>query len=170
LPVEVKNTSEKILETNRKILFGETINYTIPANKYNRNGVANGEIVGGNLSILYSLLGSKTLPNLKGKILFLEDVGEYLYHIDRMIISLKRAGFFNNIAGLIIGNFSKIEDNEIPFGITIEKMITDISKNYSFPICFDFPAGHTKENFPIPLGIKTKMIVDDKASKFNFKL
>ena len=171
LPIEVKNTSKKIVEKTKKVLFGETINYAIPNNINNRIGTAHGEIIGGNLSILYSLLGTKTLPNVKRKIMFLEDVGEYVYHIDRMLISLKRADIFENLAGLIVGSFTKMKDKKKdPFGISIEKMIKKISEPYDFPICFGFPAGHTKKNFPLPLGIKTKMIVNNDTANFSFKL
>ena len=106
---------------------------------------------GGNLSILCSLLNSNSFPKTKGNILLIEDVGEYLYSIDRMIYSLKRSGVFENISGLIVGKFSKTKDNKPSFGQNIHEIIIQALSEYNFPICFDFPFGHVKNNKPLLL-------------------
>jgi muramoyltetrapeptide carboxypeptidase len=122
--------------------------------------------VGGNLTLIQSTIGSKTELITKNKILFIEEVGEYTYRIDRMLLSLKRAGFFDNCNGLIVGQVSDIKKNAIDFGMSINEIILDILDQYNFPILFDFPAGHEKTNFPIILG--RKVILD--VSKFKSKV
>ena len=127
-----------------------------------------GELFGGNLSVIYSLLGSKSLPNSENKILFLEDLDEYLYHVDRMMMSLKRCGCFDNLQGLLVGSFTKMHDNEIPWGKTAHQIILDLTKQYSFPIVFNFPAGHIHNNNTLIFGTKTKLDVNDKETTLKF--
>ncbi len=120
-------------------------------------------VIGGNLSLLYALQGSKTDINTKGKILFIEDLDEYLYHIDRMILSLKRAGKFDHLAGLIVGGMSDMKDNVIPFGQNAQEIISFHLKEKKYPICFDFPAGHITQNKALPLGVKAAFKVTENT-------
>jgi muramoyltetrapeptide carboxypeptidase len=123
----------------------------------NRLGEAEGMIVGGNLSVLCGMLGSDSFPETDDKILFLEDVDEYIYHVERMIYALKRAGKLDHLKALVIGGLTDIHDNPDPFGKTVEQAIFDVVKEYDYPVCFGFPAGHQAENRAIVLG-KTAMI------------
>jgi muramoyltetrapeptide carboxypeptidase len=165
MPITFANNTKSSLENLRKILFGEKISYQIDTHPLNRVGVMNAEIVGGNLSILYSLLGSESQLKTDGKILFLEDLDEYLYHIDRMMQALKRAGMLKNLAGLIIGGMSEMNDNTIPFGKTAEEIIRDVVSEYNYPVAFGFPAGHIDDNNPIVFGKKTKFIIENGSKR-----
>lgn len=133
-------------------LHGESIEYRIKASSYNRLGSAQGILTGGNLAMLAHLTGTPSAFSTEGKILFIEDVGEYLYNIDRMLIQLKRAGWFDNLAGLIIGGFTELKDTERPFGQAVEEIIADKIREYTYPVCFQFPAGHQEENYTLMLG------------------
>ncbi|MDR6299617.1 S66 peptidase family protein [Mesonia maritima] len=155
-------------ESLRKALFGEKIQYNFKASKLNRLGKAKGKIIGGNLSVLYSLCGSNSALKTDGKILFLEDLDEYLYHIDRMMQNLKRNGMLENLAGLIIGGMSDMNDNEIPFGKTAEEIIAQTVANYNFPVAFNFPAGHIENNQAIILGKEIELIVSEEESIVNY--
>lgn len=152
MPVNVTEASVTSLETLRKSLFGEDVKYAIGAHQLNRIGEASGTLVGGNLSLLISILGSASDCDYDGKVLFLEDVGEYLYAIDRMMRALKRAGKLKNLAGLIIGGFTEVKDNDIPFGQTAEEIIAEVVSGYGYPVCFNFPAGHIADNRALILG------------------
>lgn len=155
----------KGVEGLRKALFGEDIGYQIAPSIHNRFGNCSGLIVGGNLSLIYSMTGTKSCIETKGKILFLEDLDEYLYHVDRMMINLKRAGILHGLSGLIVGGMSSMNDNEIPFGKNAKEIIIESVSEYDFPVCFDFPAGHLDTNMPLFLGREAKMAVDkDKAT------
>lgn len=127
-------------------MFGKTISYEISTSRENKLGTASGELVGGNLSMLYSLLGSKSTIKTNRKILFIEDLDEYLYHIDRMLMNLKRNGYFDTLEGLIVGGMTAMHDNKIPFGNTAKEIILDHVSEYNFPIVFNFPAGHLNDN------------------------
>ncbi|WP_413513091.1 S66 peptidase family protein [Myroides odoratus] len=142
-------------------LFGKPLHYTIPAVVKNRPGKAKGELVGGNLSILYSLLGSVSSINTKGKILFIEDLDEYLYHVDRMMYNLKRNGLLQNLAGLIVGGMTDMHDNSIPFGYNAHEIILDAVKNYDYPVVFHFPAGHGISNWALKLGTIVELDAQD---------
>jgi muramoyltetrapeptide carboxypeptidase len=111
-----------------------------------------GELVGGNLSLLYASLGTSVQPNTAGKVLFIEDLDEYYYHIDRMLFSLKLAGLFDGIQGLLVGSMIDMNDNSVPFGRSVKTMITELLACYDFPIIFDVPVGHDEENISIKLG------------------
>jgi muramoyltetrapeptide carboxypeptidase len=137
------------------------IHYPILHHPLNRNGNASAQLVGGNLSVLYSLLGSASDIDTNNKILFLEDLDEYLYHIDRMMQALKRAGKLDHLAGLIIGGMSDMKDNAIPFGLNAEEIIADTVKDFNYPILFNFPAGHQDLNLPIILGAAISLKVDN---------
>lgn len=149
--------NEDATESLRKALFGEELSYTIPAHALNRNGEASGELIGGNLSLTYALCGSKSDIDTKGKILFIEDLDEYLYHIDRMMMNLKRSGKLQDLAGLIVGGMSDMKDNAVPFGKTAEEIILDAVKEYNYPVCFNFPAGHIDRNLALVMGKKVDL-------------
>jgi muramoyltetrapeptide carboxypeptidase len=168
MPFTVPNAPEEVKDTLRKALFGETISYTIPSKSYDVKGTASGELVGGNISILYSLLGSKSAIDTKDKILFIEDLDEYLYHIDRMMYNLKRNGYFENVKGIIVGSMTDMHDNEIPFGQNEVQIITEIAKENSIPIAFQFPAGHQSDNRTLIFGQQVYFEVNEKEIKLKF--
>jgi muramoyltetrapeptide carboxypeptidase len=163
MPISFNKDAES-LDLLRKALFGEEINYTIPAHIYNRKGEGKGILVGGNLSLLYALAATPSDIDTKGKILFLEDLDEYLYHIDRMMMQLKRSGKLAGLKGIIVGGFSEMKDNTVPFGKTAEEIILDAVKEYNYPVCFGFPAGHTEKNYPLYLGRDIELSVKEKTS------
>ena len=152
---------EESLESLKKILFGEETNYKIEPHKLNRLGVGEGQIIGGNLAILIHVIGSKSDINYDGKILFLEDINEYLYNIDRMMIQLKRSGKLQNLAGLIVGSFSDCQDNQVPFGKTAYEIIEEAVADYDFPVCYGFPVGHEVDNWAIPCGRRLSLSVEE---------
>lgn len=152
----------------KNVLFGDSLSYSITSNKNNKTGKSEGIIVGGNLTLIQSTIGSKTELKMKDKILFIEEIGEYAYHIDRMLYSLKRAGYFENCKGLIVGQISDVKKNNTDFGRSINELILDVLDEYNFPILFDFPAGHEKTNFPIILGRKVILDVSKPDSKVIF--
>lgn len=160
--------NEEATESLRKILFGEKQEYETGAFKLNRNGVAQAEIVGGNLSLLYALSGSVSDINTKNKILFIEDLDEYLYHIDRMMLQLKRSGKLKNLKGLIVGGMSDMKDNKIPFGKSAEEIIYDAVKEYKYPVCFNFPAGHIPRNLALYFGKKATLKVTKKGATLKY--
>ena len=151
----IKN--EEAVESLRKALFGEPLSYSFEKHKLNRKGNCKGELVGGNLSLLYALCGSSSDIDTKGKILFIEDLDEYLYHIDRMMLNLKRSGKLKSLAGLVVGGMTDMKDNTIPFGKTAEEIILDAVKEYKFPVYFGFPAGHIERNLALKLGSKVSI-------------
>jgi muramoyltetrapeptide carboxypeptidase len=169
MPITVAKATPETIETLRKSLFGESLKYEIPFDAANKLGKAKGEIVGGNLSILYSLMGSNAQIDCKGKILFIEDIDEYLYHIDRMMMSLKRCGCFDDLKGLIVGGMTKMRDNEIPWGKNANQIIDDVTKGYSFPILYNFPAGHFRDNRALIFGKQVSLELNTKTSKLTFE-
>jgi muramoyltetrapeptide carboxypeptidase len=142
-----------------ELLFGERAVYDIPTHVLNKKGNGEGEICGGNLSLLYSLSGSKDDIHTKNKILFIEDLDEYLYHIDRMMVQLKRSGKLKDLKGLIVGGMTEMKDNSVPFGKRVEEIILDAVKEYKYPVCFGFPAGHIDDNRALYFGKKAKLSV-----------
>jgi muramoyltetrapeptide carboxypeptidase len=145
-----------------RVLKGEKISYNVDAHPLNRAGVADGVLLGGNLSILYAISGSTSEADLNGKILFLEDLDEYLYHIDRMMMQLKRSGKLAGLGGLVVGGMSDMRDNTIPFGKTAEEIIREAVEEYDYPVIFNFPAGHIRNNHPLMLGVPWQMTVNEK--------
>jgi muramoyltetrapeptide carboxypeptidase len=143
----------------KNALEGKKIKYTIPVHEFNRKGEAIGELVGGNLSLLAHLTGTDSDIKTRGRILFIEDVGEYSYNIDRMLHQLKRSGKLSKLAGLIIGGFTDMKDTERPFGKTVHEIIRDIIKEYSYPVCFDFPVSHSDKNYALKVGVGYKLKV-----------
>jgi len=152
----------------KTLLFGEKISYSFSKNKLNRIGKTEGEIVGGNLSLIYALSGSADDTEPKNKILFIEDLDEQLYHIDRMMLQLKRSGKLKNLKGLIVGGMTDMKDNAIPFGKTAYEIIFDAVKEYNYPVCFDFPAGHIEKNMALYLGKKAKLNVTKTKVELNY--
>jgi muramoyltetrapeptide carboxypeptidase len=147
------------VQSLRKALRGVAANYSCPSSRLNRDGKAEGRLVGGNLSLVAHLIGTASSFKTKGKILFLEDIGEYLYNIDRMMIQLKRAGMLDELAGLIIGGFTDIKDTTVPFGSDVLTVIHEHVKEYDYPVCFDFPVSHDKNNYALKIGVKHRLIV-----------
>jgi muramoyltetrapeptide carboxypeptidase len=150
-------------ETLKNALFGKIRSYSYAAAPLSRKGESEGILTGGNLSILYSLMGSVSEVDTTGKILFLEDVDEYLYHIDRMMMNLKRAGKLSKLKGLIVGCMDRMNDNVIPFGRTANEIIADAVAEYDYPVCFDFPSGHGETNLALILGRKVKLKVGSEV-------
>lgn len=169
MPITLAKATPETIESLRKALFGENLKYEIPFYSANRLGSTKGEIVGGNLSILYSLIGSNAQIDCKGKILFIEDIDEYLYHIDRMMMSLKRCGCFENLNGLVVGGMTKMRDNDIPWGKNANQIIQEVTKDYSFPILYNFPAGHFSDNRALIFGKQVSLELDKENSKLIFE-
>lgn len=144
--------NEEATDSLRKTLFGEVLDYTTETHILNREGETSGELIGGNLSLIYALCGSKSDINTENKILFIEDLDEYLYHIDRMMLNLKRSGKLAHLKGLVVGGMTDMKDNTIPFGKTAEEIIFDAVKEYDYPVCFNFPAGHIDRNLALVFG------------------
>ena len=155
---EFKN---QYIQSLRDALSGKKADYKTEANELNQTGKAKGLLVGGNLSLLANITGTPSDITTKNKILFIEDVGEYIYNVDRMMYQLKRSGKLNHLKGLIIGRFSEIKDTTIPFGQTTEESIKDLVKEYDYPVCFGFPVGHEKENYALKVGMKYQLSVSD---------
>ena len=160
MPVNIPDASARSIETLRKSLFGAELSYEIAVHPLNREGEATGILVGGNLSLLVAVSGSVSDLDYDGKMLFIEDVGEYLYSTDRMIHTLKRAGKLKKLAGLIVGGFTGVKDNDIPFGKTVPEIIIEAVKGYNYPVCFDFPAGHVADNCSLIFGKVINLSVD----------
>lgn len=152
MPINFQDNSKQALDTLFDALCGKEIKYDLPQQTLDILSKMKGEIVGGNISVFYSLLGSDIFPDVEGKVLFLEDLDEYLYHIDRMMMAFQRAGIFDKIGGLIIGGLTKMHDNAIPFGMTAEEIISEKTKDKNIPTVFNFPAGHINDNRAIILG------------------
>lgn len=151
------------IEGLRQVLLGTVPEYRPAPHPFNRPGKASGTLVGGNLSMLFSLTGSSSDIDTGGKILFIEDLDEYLYHIDRMMMNLKRAGKLEGLAGLVVGGMSDMNDNSVPFGKTAYEIIRDITSVYNFPVLFDFKSGHIPENLVLILGGHAELEVGEKC-------
>jgi len=169
MPINFKSNTKESLSSLKNSLFGNLNSIECKAHLLNKFGKIEGDIVGGNLSILYSLLGSDSDIDTAGKILFIEDLDEYLYHIDRMMMNLKRNGMLGKLKGLIVGGMSDMNDNSIPFGKTAEQIILEYTKNYDFPICFGFPAGHLSDNRCVRLGINAVLEISKNGVSLSQK-
>jgi len=161
MPFSMKDNHRVNLETLFKTLIGEHPVYKCKPHPLNKTGKCSAQITGGNLSLLCALSNSISDIDTHHKILFIEDVDEYLYHIDRMILHLKRSGKLENLAGLLVGSFTKMKDNEIAFGNNYAQIISEHCKEYSFPIAFNFPAGHDDINVALKLGANYTLTVED---------
>lgn len=160
-PWLLENRSPEALWSLHKAIEGQPLRYEWPAHPLNRQGSAQGEIVGGNLSILCCMLGSDTFPETDHRILFVEEVDEYIYHVERMMFALKRAGKLSHLKALIVGGLTSIHDNAEPFGKTVEQAIFDVVKEYDYPVVFGFPAGHQPDNRTLVFGKEATLTVKD---------
>lgn len=149
----------RYVQSLRGALEGKRARYSCEPYALNKTGQAIGELVGGNLSLLAHVIGTESDLKTKGRILFIEDVGEYSYNIDRMMYQLKRTGKLKNLAGLIIGGFTEMKDTERPFGKQVYEIIADIVAEYDYPVCYNFPVSHGKENFALKVGVGYKLRV-----------
>lgn len=166
-PEEIINT----ISSFKKSLFGEALSYKVASSKYNRTFVSKeikGQLIGGNLSILTSMLGSKSQLNTENRILFIEEIGEYKYSIDRMLQSLKRADYFANVKAVIVGDMSLIKKNSTQWGSSIEQLILDVVPA-EIPVLFNFPAGHEADNRALIFGRNVEVKISDGVYSLNFK-
>lgn len=155
-------------ESLRRVLFGENPEYIAPSHPFNRIGVGDGSLCGGNLSILYSLTGTDADIFTNDKVLFIEDLDEYLYHVDRMMLNLKRSGKLRGLAGLIVGGMTDMQDNTIGFGQNAIEIIRDAVAEYDYPVCFNFPAGHQGDNLALIMGRLVTLRVEEGGSTLTF--
>jgi len=156
-------------ETVRKALFGTLTGYEIEGHPLNRPGNALGTITGGNLTLINNILGTPSEIITMGKILFIEDLNEQLYHLDRLMTQLRRAKKLENLTGLIVGRFHDMKDSDaIPFGKTVEEIIYNAVEEYHYPVCFNFPAGHIDDNRAFYLGRKSKLTVGTTTTTLTF--
>lgn len=165
MPINFKENTFKALQSFEFALNGNFTTVEASNHFLNKHGQGKGQLVGGNLSMLYSLLGSKDQLKTNGKILFLEDLDEYLYHIDRMMMALKRAGLLSNLKGLIIGGMTEMNDNAIPFGKTAEEIIAEHSRPFNYPIAFGFPVGHIDDNRTLVFGHEYQLNVTHNGTE-----
>ena len=168
LTKDISEVQESV-DTFKAALFGKPENYDLEGSKYNREGEAKGQLIGGNLTMLHTMLGSDTSLDTSGKILFIEEIGEYKYHIDRMLQSMKRAGYFENLKGLVVGDMSKLRKNTTLWGTSIEQLILDATADYDFPIAFNMPAGHEKDNRALVLGREVELKVGKESSELSYR-
>ena len=167
MPHILDNKTPEALQSLIDALTGQPLHYEWPTYSLNRLGEAKGVIVGGNLSVLCGMLGSNSFPETDGKILFIEEVDEYIYHVERMMYALKRAGKLDHLKALVIGGLTDIHDNPDPFGKPVEQAIFDVVKDYDYPVCFDFPAGHQPENRAIVFGKEATISVQPEKVSFS---
>ncbi len=168
--LEIKNKTDETVESIRKILFGEEYSIEIPRkDSFASSGIFSGELIGGNLSVLYSLCGSASEMKTDNKILFIEDLDEMLYHIDRMMMNLKRSGYLKNLKALIIGGMTEMKDNKVYFGKTAEEIIVELVKEYNYPIISNFPAGHIKDNRALIMGREVELNITENIIALSFK-
>ena len=159
MPFYFANKTPEAKQSLYDALTGKPLQYAFSSHPLNRCGEAEAEVVGGNISVLIGMMGSETFPETDGKILFIEEVDEYIYHIDRMMHCLKRAGKLDHLKGLIVGGLTQIKDNAHPFGMTAEQVIAEAVSEYDYPVCFGFPAGHWDDNKALYLGLSSRLIV-----------
>ena len=152
MPSTIPDSTSAGLISLKNALFGEKITYQVPIHPLNKIGKGKGILIGGNLSLIAACINSKSDFDFKNHILFMEDVGEYPYIIDRMIRTLDRAGKLKNLAGLIVGGFTNMKVSDIPFGSSAQEFIAQVTMKYDFPICYDFPAGHLPNNLSLVFG------------------
>ena len=167
MPKTFVANSLETLDKLREFLFGKISSYKIPSHPLNRKGVGSSELIGGNLTLLHCLRSTALDYGHRRSILFIEDVGEKLYSIDRMLHSFKLSGHFDKLSGLIVGDFSKMHGEQ--FGMDVENIIKDAVEDYNFPVCFGFPAGHEENNMPLIMGATVELIVDTTESILKFK-
>ena len=165
----IETRSASTSDELKKVIFGEKLQIEYASKHSNQvNGEVKAEVLGGNLSVLYSAIGSQSMPSFEGKILFIEDLDEYLYHIDRMMQNLQRSGLLSQISGLIVGGLTDMNDNVTPFGKTAEEIIYEAVKDLNIPVAFDFPAGHVDTNLPLIFGKTAQLSVTSKRVTLMF--
>lgn len=163
MPTAFSDKTTSTLESLKACLFNHNYNFSYQSKFDSRDGVSQGTLMGGNLSVLYSVLGTDGLPSFSDCILFLEDLDEYLYHIDRMLLNLKRNGILSQLSGLIVGGMSSMHDNAIAFGFSANQIIAQHVSEYSYPVAYNCPSGHLKENLSLLLGAKIQLSVKQNA-------
>ncbi len=161
-------TENKGLDTLFASLKGEALHYALKPHALNRGGEAEAELVGGNVAILSSLIGTPYDLDTDGKILFIEEVCEYLYRFDRLLYHLKLSGKLDKLKGLVVGGLSGMKDNDPGFGQSKEELVAALVQGCTYPVCFDFPAGHIPENYPLLLGCRAKLQVSAEAVSLQF--
>lgn len=160
MPITIPDASKASLQSLKDSLFGKNPLYEYKSTHENIPGTAKGQVIGGNLALLVNVLGSISDMDYEGKILFIEDVGEYYYAIDRMLWTLKRAGKLKKLKGLLVGGFTSLKDNKIPFGMSMEDLVKEIVSEYGYPVAFDFPAGHIDNNYTLIFGREAQLTVE----------
>lgn len=168
MPINFSTNSSASLNSMLAALRGEAYEITAPKHHFNKTGKVKASLAGGNISMLYSLLGSAQALDLKGKILFLEDLDEYLYHLDRMMFNLARNGYLKELAGIVVGSLADMNDNAIPFGKTAEEILHDHFRNLDIPIAFGVPAGHLSDNQALIFGLEAELEVDSQQTLIRF--
>lgn len=168
MPINFSTNTPEALLSLKNVLFGKLPNYICKHSSLNRLGKAQGELVGGNLSIIYSLTGTTSQLNTTNKILFLEDLDEYLYHIDRMMQNLKRVGMLSQLRGLLVGGMSDMNDNAVPYGKTAQEIIKDAVAEFDFPVAFDFSAGHLDDNRALIMGQEAVLCVEEEKTVLSY--
>ena len=156
--------SDEALESLRRVLFGGYISYQAPAHAFNCAGTAEGILMGGNISLLNTIIGTASDVDYTGKILFLEEIDEYLYNLDRMLVQLKRSGKLARLAGLVVGHMTDMRDNAIPFGKTAVEIIQEHTADYTYPVAYNFPTGHEPHNLALICGRNARLQVTGQGS------
>lgn len=169
MPLTIPDGTKKSLESLRKALFGEPVHYDYKTKAPNKSGYAEALVIGGNLALLVNLLGSASDMDYNGKILFLEEVGEYYYAVDRMLWTLKRAGKLAGLKGLLIGGFTSLQEKKIKFGKDIKDLILELTASYNYPVAFNFPAGHIDDNRSLFLGKTAQLKVDQDRVHLSYQ-
>jgi len=159
MPINFQSNTKDALKSLQNALFSNSLSYDFARHELNINGSSAGQLAGGNLSILYSLTGTKSQLNTNGKILFVEDLNEHLYHIDRMMMNLDRAGMLQGLAGLVVGGLTDMKDHTVAYGRTAPQIIYSTVSKYKYPVCFDFPAGHFEDNRTLLMGAHARLEV-----------
>lgn len=160
---------EEAVESLRQILFGEQVSYRSLPHPLNLPGTTKGQLIGGNLSIIHTLIGTRSDPETQGKILFLEDIGEYLYHLDRMLVHLHRAGKLAHLAGLVVGHMTDIKDNIYPFGVEAYEIARSHTAGFGYPVCFGFPVGHEPANLALICGREVNLEVTEEGTFMEYE-
>ena len=159
--------TNEFVQSLHEALLGKKIQIESAPHPLNRQGSAKGTLVGGNLSLLAHLTGTSSEIDMKNKILFIEDIGEYIYNVDRMLYQLKRNGKFDKLSGLIVGGFTEMKDTETPFGKSIEEVIREVIEEFDFPVCFSFPVSHEKENYALKIGLEYKLSIKKRRTSLS---
>ena len=167
MAVAFNEGENKYIKSLQNAIMGKKAKYSCATHPFNKPGVVTAELVGGNLSLLAHLAGTPSAINTKNKILFIEDIGEHIYNIDRMLYQMKRSGKLDKLAGLIVGGFTDMLDTERPFGKKVYKLIKEITAAYAYPVCFGFPVSHIKENYALKVGVNYTLKVSKTKTQLS---